>query len=101
LAPPRFDHETRASYRTASEGAKRMERYDFEIVSDRERIVLERGVELADQSALWRRIARIARRIGRPGSLIRVSNAEGVVVLVGVATALQLCADLLNSLPPL
>ena len=77
-----------------------MERYDFEIVSDLERIVVERGVELPDQSALWRRIAIIARRIGGRGRLIRVSSAEGVVVLVGVATALQLCAELLNSLPP-
>ena len=78
-----------------------MERYDFEIVTDRERIVVERDVAVPDQQAMWVRIAKMARRLGgASGKLIRVTNARGVVVLIGVATALTLCADIINNLPP-
>jgi hypothetical protein len=77
-----------------------MERYDFEIVNGKERTVVERGVAIDNPRAVWPRVASIAQRINAPGRLIRVSNAAGkIVVLVGVATALQLCADILNNLP--
>ena len=79
-----------------------MERYDFEIVDgERKVVVVEREVAIADNTAMWLRIAAIARRVGARGRLIRVRKAGGIVVLIGAATALQLCADLINNLPPL
>ena len=77
-----------------------MERYDFEIVTDRERVVVERGVDVPDQQAMWVRIAKLARSVGASGQMIRVTNGGGAVVLIGVATALTLCADIINNLPP-
>ncbi|MDE2361438.1 MAG: hypothetical protein KGM42_02075 [Hyphomicrobiales bacterium] len=77
-----------------------MERYDFEIVTERGPIVVERDVAVPDQLAMWTRIAKLARKLGgAPGKLIRVTNEKGVVVLVGVSTALTLCADIIANLP--
>ena len=78
-----------------------MEKYDFEVVDEHGRVAVERSVEVPDSTAMWRRIAVMARNLHARGRLIRVTNGKGIIVLVGTATALQLCADLLNSLPPL
>jgi hypothetical protein len=77
-----------------------MKRYDFEVLQDKKIIISERRVALADARAMWWRIGRIAKGIHEPGCVIRVTNAAGkIVVLVGVTTAIRLCADALLTLP--
>lgn len=78
-----------------------MEHYNFEVLADGERAVIAQRVPLPDTSALWLQIGRIARRFNEPGRMIRVTNAAGrIVILVGVATALRLCAEIYISMPP-
>jgi len=78
-----------------------MERYDFEVLADGERAVIAKQVPLSDASAIWTQVGRIARLVDKPGRMIRVTDAAGrIVVLVGVATALRLCAEIYMSMPP-
>jgi hypothetical protein len=76
-----------------------MERYDFEIVTDKHSVTVARDITVDNPRDLWLRIAAIARSVRAQGSIIRVRHGAGIVVLVGAASALQLCADLLNNLP--
>ncbi len=48
-------------------------------------------LRLADSRAIWREIDALARSAAAKGSQIRVTNeAGGIVILVGVSTALSL-----------
>jgi hypothetical protein len=77
-----------------------MEHYDFEVVNGSEKIVIARHVVVTDVRAMWSRIGSIAKDIDKPGCLIRVTDAGGkIVALVGVATAIRLCVEVLGTLP--
>jgi hypothetical protein len=83
------------------EGSVVMERYNFEVLADGEKAVIAQRVPLPDASALWLQVGRIARLVNKPGRMIRVTNAAGrIVILVGVATALRMCAEIYISMPP-
>ena len=78
-----------------------MEHYNFEVLADGEKAVIAQRVPLPDVGALWRQVGRIARRVNKPGRMIRVTNTAGrIVILVGFATALRLCAEIYSSMPP-
>jgi len=51
-----------------------MEHYDLEVLDHGVRVVVAHGVELPDSRAIWSRIHTIARRINKPGLMIRVTN---------------------------
>ena len=77
-----------------------MEHYDLEVLDHGVRIVVAHGVELPDSRAIWSRIHGIAKRINKPGLMIRVTNSAGrIIILVGVATALRLWAEMSGVLP--
>ena len=83
-----------------------MKRYNFEIWQGGAKSAVERDVAIADANGLWLRIGAIAKRISPPSDgFIKVTDEmDGIVVLVGVATATYLCAarllaDYMNGLP--
>jgi hypothetical protein len=52
-----------------------------------------KSLRLTDTRAIWREIDALARVVAAKGSQIRVTNeAGGIVILVGVSTALSLHA---------
>ncbi|MDE2578054.1 MAG: hypothetical protein KGL46_04545 [Hyphomicrobiales bacterium] len=79
-----------------------MERFDIEVVNHEKRTLVEHAVAIENSREMWLWIGRVARRNARKGATIRVLNAQGyIVALVGVATALQLCAEFFSNLPTL
>lgn len=73
-----------------------MPQYRVEVLQDGERLVSEARVPAPDMGALWRRIYDVAIESAGPRRLIRVTNAAGgIVVLIGVATALRLAGETL------
>ena len=79
-----------------------MEQYNLEVLDHGVRILEARGKSMADSRAIWNWIGGVARRIDKPGLLIRVTNSAGkIVILVGVATAIRLWAEMSSPLPPL
>jgi len=79
-----------------------MERFDIAVMDGKETKFVARDVVLRDRQALWSQIGRVARTFNRPGRLIRVTNAAGgIVVLIGVFSALRLYAELNGGAPPL
>jgi hypothetical protein len=65
-----------------------MERYDFAVLKGDETVAAARSVALPDPSAVWSRVAELARNVVEPGCRIRVTNEAGeMVVLVGIAAA--------------
>jgi hypothetical protein len=53
-------------------------------------IASERHVTLQNSTALWSRVAELARSLYAPGRTIRVTNQVGeMVILIGVAAALR------------
>ena len=76
-----------------------MDHYDFDVLDGGTRISVARSVALPNSPAIWSRIAEITKGFGRPGSLIRVTDSAGkIVILVGVATAIRLAAEMLGPL---
>ena len=74
-----------------------MARYSFEVTWVEAGGARTRRVAIADSDIMWTQIHQIARNVREAGSVIRVVDEDGhIVVLVGVATAIQLCA---NGLP--
>lgn len=79
-----------------------MEQYDLEVLDHGVKVLVAREVLMADSRAIWSWIAGVAKRIEKPGRLIRVTNSAGkIIILVGVATAIRLWADMAGALPPL
>jgi hypothetical protein len=67
-----------------------VQRYDFEVMEGDETVAAERSVELSSPTAVWSRIAELAKALYAPGRTIRVRNQLGeMVVLIGVAAALR------------
>ncbi len=69
-------------------GAPAVNTYNLEVVKDDMTVATSRSVALQNSRAAWRTIAEFANDIDESGSLIRVTNAAGeVVIQVGVASA--------------
>ena len=67
-----------------------MKHYEFEVLKDGAVIVAARGIALPNSAAAWSKIAELARTVEGQGYKIRVKDeAGGIVILVGVATALR------------
>jgi len=64
-----------------------MERYNLELLQDGA-VAAARSVALESAKALWPKLSEFARRALAPGGYIRVTDAEGgIVIFVGVASA--------------
>ena len=70
-----------------------MQLYDFEVLNGDEIIAAEPAVALCDTRAAWPKIAKIARRITRPGCRIRVREQSGETIILIGAVAAQRYAD--------
>jgi hypothetical protein len=67
-----------------------MQRYDLQVLEGDETVAAVRSIELPNPTALWSRIAELAKAVHAPGRTIRVTNQLGeMVILVGVAAALR------------
>jgi hypothetical protein len=65
--------------------------YHFQLIDPAGRRSDMKTLRLADSRAVWREIDALARAAAAKGSQIRVTNeAGGIVILVGVCTALSL-----------
>ena len=67
-----------------------MKHYECEVLKDGAVIVAAHLIALPNPAAAWSKIAELARTVERQGCKIRVKDeAGGIVILVGVATALR------------
>lgn len=67
-----------------------MECYDLEVRQGDTMIASEQHVTLQNSTALWSRVAELARSLYAPGRTIRVTSQVGeMVILIGVAAALR------------
>jgi hypothetical protein len=67
--------------------------YHFQLIDPAGRRRDMQSLRLIDTRAIWREIDTLARAAASKGSQIRVTNeAGGIVILVGVCTALSLQA---------
>jgi hypothetical protein len=84
----RFDWLPKLQGRLSARQA--VECYDLEVRQGDTMIASERHVTLLNSTALWSRVAELARSLYAPGRTIRVTNQVGeMVILIGVAAALR------------
>ena len=68
-----------------------MPRYSFEVSSGPITVTREADVELADRSAVWDRVANLARTTKEPGARVIVRDEAGeVIVSIGLWTVRNL-----------
>ena len=77
-----------------------MEQYDFEVLEGAKRPAVVNGLIIPNDRTMWSCIGQLAKRLNKPGTMILVKNSAGkIVVMVGVATAIQLRAEIVSNVP--
>ncbi len=66
-----------------------MKLYDFEVLKGEDVIDAERAIPLANPTAAWPRVIRLARSLKRSGCRIAVKEQGETIILVGANAALR------------